>query len=135
MSSSIFRRPSGYHPIRKIRVVLAGLRYVVRHDFSVTYKVVLSGVLMVLCFMLRQWLDFLLILTVTGLVLVAEILNSAIERLCDFVEPGYNARIKVIKDVAAAGVGIAIFAWTVVVVTEFWWLARDLIAHRPALTR
>ena len=135
MSFSFFGHPIDYHPIRKIRVVLAGLRYVVLHDFSVTYKVVLSAALLVLCFMLRQWLDFLLILTVTGLVLVAEILNTAIERLCDFVEPRHNAHIKVIKDVAAAGVGIAIFAWTVVVVTEFWWLARDLIAPWASTAR
>jgi diacylglycerol kinase (ATP) len=120
----------GYHPIRKIRVVLSGLRYVILHDFSVTYKLVLSAILLVPCFWLRQWLDFLLILTVTGVVLVAEILNTAIERLCDFVEPTRNERIKIIKDVAAAGVGIGIFAWSVVVLAEFWRLGMHWFAGR-----
>jgi len=51
-------------------------------------------------------------------VLVAEIFNSAIEALCDFVETRHNEKIKVIKDIAAAGVGIAIFVWIIVLGVE-----------------
>lgn len=54
----------------------------------------------------------------TAFVLVAEIFNSAIEALCDFVETCHNERIKVIKDIAAAGVGIAIFVWLAVLCVE-----------------
>ena len=50
--------------------------------------------------------------------LVAEIFNSAIEALCDFVETRHNEKIKVIKDIAAAGVGIAIFVWIIVLGVE-----------------
>jgi len=67
---------------------------------------------------LRAWVDLLLILVVTALVLVAEILNSAIEALCDFVETRHNERIKVIKDIAAAAVGISILVWFVVLIVE-----------------
>jgi len=37
----------GYHPLRKVKVVFAGLSFAVRHDFSLAYKVVLSLVLVV----------------------------------------------------------------------------------------
>ncbi|MGE5732735.1 MAG: diacylglycerol kinase [Gemmatimonas sp.] len=114
---------SGYHPLRKLRTVISGLRYAVIYDFSVAYKLVLSALVLATAFALRAWVDLLLILVVTTLVLVAEILNSAIEALCDFVETRHNERIKVIKDIAAAGVGISIFAWFVVLVVEasrFW---------------
>jgi len=113
----------GYHPLRKLRVVLSGLRYAVVYDFSVAYKLVLSALVLVAAFALRAWVDLLLILVVTALVLVAEILNSAIEALCDFVETRHNEKIKVIKDIAAAGVGISIFVWFVVLAVEasrFW---------------
>jgi diacylglycerol kinase (ATP) len=66
----------------------------------------------------RAGVDFLLILVVTAFVLVAEIFNSAIEALCDFVETRHNEKIKVIKDIAAAGVGIAIFVWFIVLGVE-----------------
>lgn len=58
--------------------------------------------------------------------LAAEIFNSAIEALCDFVETRHNEKIKVIKDIAAAAVGISIFAWVVVLAVEIsrFWVAR-----------
>jgi diacylglycerol kinase len=113
----------GYHPLRKLRTVFSGLRYAVIYDFSVAYKLVLSTLVLAAAFALRAWVDLLLILVVTAVVLVAEILNSAIEALCDFVEARHNERIKVIKDIAAAAVGISIFVWLVVLaveVTRFW---------------
>lgn len=108
----------GYHPLRKLRTVVSGLRYAVLQDFSVGYKVILSVVVMALAFVLRQWVDALLILLATGLVLTAEILNTAIEAVCDFVESKHNDKIKIIKDVAAAGVGISILVWAVILLSE-----------------
>jgi len=115
----------GYHPLRKLRTVFSGLRYAVLYDYSVAYKLVLSALVLAAAFALRAWVDLLLILVVTALVLVAEILNSAIEALCDFVESRHDERIKVIKDIAAAGVGISIFVWMVVLGVEIgrFWLA------------
>jgi diacylglycerol kinase len=113
----------GYHPLRKIRTVLSGLRYAVIYDFSVTYKLVLSALVLTASIALQAWVDLLLILVVTAFVLVAEIFNSAIEALCDFVESRHNEKIKIVKDIAAAAVGISIFVWFVVLiveVTRFW---------------
>ena len=70
--------------------------------------------------------DVLLILLATAFVLVAEIFNSAIEALCDFVETRENPKIKVIKDMAAAAVGIAMAVWLVVIATEAGQLLRTL---------
>lgn len=39
-----------------------------------------------------------------GLVLFAELVNTAIEGLCDFIHPEYSEEIKKIKDVAAGAV-------------------------------
>lgn len=109
---------AGYHPLRKIQTVISGLRYAVLYDWSVTYKLVASVVVLVVAFGARAWVDFLLILVVTAFVLVAEIFNSAIEALCDFVETRHNEKIKVIKDIAAAGVGITILVWFTVLGVE-----------------
>jgi diacylglycerol kinase (ATP) len=98
----------GYHPLRKIRVVSSGLRYAAVYDLSVAYKIVLSAAVLGLAFAFREVVDVLVILVATGLVLVAELLNSAIEAVCDFVEARDNWKIGVIKDIAAAGAGVAI---------------------------
>ena len=108
----------GYHPIRKLKVFWSGLRFAALYDFSVAYKLVLSVVLLIVAFWLRQWLDVLLILLATAIVLIAEMLNSAIEALCDFIEVRHNEKIRVIKDIAAAAAGISIAAWAVIFVVE-----------------
>ncbi len=42
-----------------------------------------------------------------GLILTAEGLNTAVEKLCDFVNPGPDPKIGRVKDIAAGGVGFA----------------------------
>ena len=42
-----------------------------------------------------------------GMVLAAEGLNTAVEKLCDFVKPEYDPKIGRIKDISAGGVGFA----------------------------
>jgi diacylglycerol kinase len=108
----------GYHPLRKLRTVFSGLRYAVIYDWSVTYKLVVSAIILIAAFSLRAWVDFLVILLATAFVVFAEIINSAIEALCDFVEDRHNEKIKVIKDMAAAAVGISMFAWVAVIFVE-----------------
>ena len=123
---------AGYHPLRKIKVVLAGLRFAIRYDFSVAYKMVLSSVIIALALIFQQWVDFAMILLATGLVLTAELLNSAIEALCDFLETRENEKIGAIKDIAAAAVGISIVVWLAVVVFDVIHLASVLLARTPA---
>ena len=108
----------GYNPIRKVLTVISGLHYAVLMDFSVAYKLVLSLIVLIATFLLREKVDLLLILFATGLVLITEIVNSAIEALCDFVEEHHNEKIKIIKDIAAAAVGISIAVWGVVCAVE-----------------
>jgi diacylglycerol kinase len=113
----------GYHPLRKVRTVLSGLRYAVIYDFSVTYKLVLSALVMAGAVALRAWVDVLLILVVTAMVVMAEMFNSAIEAICDFMETRENEKIKIIKDIAAAAVGISLLVWIValgVEVSRLW---------------
>lgn len=112
----------GYHPLRKIKTVFSGFQYAVKYDFSVTYKLVLSAIVLVVAFIFRELVDFLLLMTATVLVVMAELFNSAIEALCDFVEERHNEKIKVIKDIAAAAVGMSILLWVTVMVMEIWQL-------------
>ena len=89
-----------------------------RSAACVAIEIVLSAVVLAGCFYYRQWLDFSIVLVATGLMLVAEMVNTAIEALCDFVEPGHNEKIGIIKDVASAAVGISIFVWSITLLME-----------------
>ncbi len=111
-------RTKGYQPLRKLKTILSGLQVAVVTDFSVAYKVVLSGPVLIGAFLLHRWIDVSLVLLAVGLVLIAELFNSAIEVLCDFVEPQRNERIRITKDIAAAAAGISILVWASILIIE-----------------
>lgn len=120
----------GYHPLRKLRTIISGLRYAILYDFSVAWKLVFSSGVLVAALLLREWIDALLIIVVTALVLITEILNSAIEALCDFVETRHNEKIRIIKDIAAAGVGVAMLVWILVLGLEIEQMVRMSIERQ-----
>ena len=68
----------------------------------ITFLVVIAG------FYFRiekmEWVSLLLMI---AFVLSLEAINSCIERICDFISPEYNEKIKTIKDVSAGFVLIA----------------------------
>lgn len=49
---------------------------------------------------------------------MSELFNSAIEALCDFVELRENEKIRVVKDISAAAVGIGISLWVIILAAE-----------------
>ncbi|PKN94717.1 MAG: diacylglycerol kinase [Chloroflexi bacterium HGW-Chloroflexi-6] len=108
----------GFNPIRKLRIAYSGLRYAILNESSVAIEIILSALVLTACFYYRQWLDFNIVLVATGLMLIAEMVNTAIEALCDFVEAGHNEKIGIIKDVASAAVGISILVWSVTLLME-----------------
>jgi|TARA_B110000908_G_scaffold35991_1_gene43127 diacylglycerol kinase (ATP) len=54
---------------------------------------------------------------IIGMVLVAEALNTAIEKLADFVHPAYHEKIGFIKDIAAGAPSFA--AFTALIIAGF----------------
>ena len=110
----------GYHPLRKIRVILNGIRFGVLLEITVAYKLVVSAILLVLSFYFHDWLDVMVIVVATAQVLAGELFNTAIEGVCDFIETAQNEKIRVIKDISAAAAGISIWAWAIVIVYEYY---------------
>ncbi|MFA6137207.1 MAG: diacylglycerol kinase [Sulfurimonas sp.] len=108
----------GYHPLRKFKIILSGLRFAVLYDFSVMYKIVVSVAILIPVFIFNEWVDASLIILSTGFMLSAEIFNTAIEAVCDFMETRYDEKIGIIKDIAAAAAGIAIFVWIIIISLE-----------------
>jgi diacylglycerol kinase (ATP) len=67
----------------------------------------------------------LTLIAVILMVLVVELLNTAIEKISDFVAPAHDERIGRIKDMGSAAVGIAIIAaaliWFQAIAERFGW--------------
>lgn len=122
---SLLQHP--YDPLKKIRVAVNGFIFVIKYDFSVTYKVIISLIVLIVTFYFREYTNFLLILIATGYMLSIEIINSCIELICDFQVTEYNEKIKVIKDVSAAATGISIFIWSIVLSYDIFGIIKNFI--------
>lgn len=119
------RKNRSYHPIRKIRIGMTGMRHAVLLDFSVRYKFAISVPALLIAATFESLFHFVFMLTVTSLMLVTEILNTAIEGICDYIQPNIDVRIKNIKDVAAAAAMIAITVWMIDLIIVFYEFATS----------
>ena len=115
----------GFHPIRKVKIILSGLRFAMV-DTAVSYKIVLSVLVIVPSLFLHQWLDTSIIILATAMMVSAEMFNTAIEAACDYMQSEFDPKIGIIKDVSAAATSIAILAWLIVLAVEAYELFFNL---------
>lgn len=109
---------AGFHPFKKVKTWISGLRYAVIHDFAVTYKIFLSTIVLAFCVFYHEWINLLLIVVATGMMIISEMFNTAIEAVCDMIQPNHDERIKIIKDISAAAASMSILVWLVVIAVE-----------------
>ena len=86
-------------------------------------QLTISALMCILGFYLKisavEWMFQILAI---GLVLTAESLNTAIEAICDYIQPNFDKKIGFIKDIAAGAVTFA--ALTAVVVGAIIYLPK-----------
>ncbi|MDX8340399.1 diacylglycerol kinase family protein [Draconibacterium sp. IB214405] len=82
-----------------------GIRHLWKNEINFRIHILTSTIVIALAALVEitrtKWL---LIFICVGIVLAAEVFNSAIERICNFVSPEKNTQIKIIKDISAAAV-------------------------------
>ncbi|MXS70444.1 diacylglycerol kinase family protein [Flavobacteriaceae bacterium W22] len=64
--------------------------------------------------------DAIFILVVSFAVLAAEIFNTAIEKICDFIQPEFDQRIGFIKDISAGAVILTAILSVAVGMIVYW---------------
>jgi diacylglycerol kinase len=91
--------------LKSIHAAMAGLMDVAKREKNFRIEVLIGLLVVTLGAIFRvSSLHWIILLLNIGAVLGAEMFNTAIEVLCDMVQPEYDHRIKFIKDVSAAAV-------------------------------
>lgn len=115
--------------LRGVRHALFGLGDAVRRERNLQIELVLGLVAIGMAWWLRiSRIEWLAVLICSGLVLSAEMFNTAIEKLADTVEIGHNEQIRIVKDVAAGAVLLAVVVSLVVGAAVF-------LPHLAAIVR
>ena len=106
---------NGRKVVRSFRFAGQGIVDLFRYENNAKVHLVIAGLVVAAGFWLRlSRTEWAIILTQIGLVWAAEAINTALEKLCDFVSPGLHPQIKAIKDLSSGAV--LILAITAVVV-------------------
>jgi len=94
--------------LKSIKFALKGMWLLITTEHSIMVQMVIAISVCILGFVLDisrvEWIAQLLAI---GLVLAAEALNTAIEKIADVVQPNFDPRIGFVKDIAAGGVTFA----------------------------
>ena len=94
--------------VRSFKFAFRGLWLLIKTEASIKVQLVLGILITVLGWVMDlSSVEWLFQISAIGVVLTTESLNTAIEKLCDFVNPHYNERIGFIKDIAAGAVTFA----------------------------
>lgn len=104
------------HPLLKsFEFALSGLRGILQQERNFKIQLVIGIFAVILGFVLNlslaEWLDLVIVIS---LVLVFELINTAIEEIVDLISPQLQDKAKIAKDVAAGTVLVAALGSVVV---------------------
>lgn len=93
---------------KSFRFAFRGMYMLIRSEHSIMLQLGVGALVSILGMVVGiSSTEWILQTLCIGIVLTAEGLNTAIEKICDFVNPGPDPRIGKIKDISAGGVGFA----------------------------
>lgn len=109
-------------PVHKsLRNAFRGVFLMMKHERNFQLEAMAFLVNVFLIFYLNlSSTDTILILVVSSGVLAAEILNTAIEKICDFIHPEFDQRIGFIKDISAGAVLLMAIVSVIVGIFVYW---------------
>lgn len=98
---------------------VAAFRHLIAHEAAFKQEVVALIVSVPLAYLITPNLaQFMLLVSLVALVIIVEVLNTAIEAVCDAVSPDFDAHIKIAKDCGSLAVLLSIF-----IACSFWLVA------------
>lgn len=97
--------------IKSFKYAFEGLKTLFAEEHNARIHLLAALIAIVLGFVLKisrgEWIALIIVI---GLVLICEAFNTALEVLCDYVQPEKHPKIKKVKDLAAAAVLISAFS-------------------------
>ena len=89
----------------RLKAALDGLAYVFRSERNFKVHVFVFFLVLILgfFFQIKAW-EWISVLVASAMVFSAEMFNTAIENICDYIEPKMDAKIGRIKDISASAV-------------------------------
>lgn len=107
--------------LKSFHYAYKGMVMVISEEQNIKIQITLGILVFFLgiCFQITR-LEWIFLFMVSGLVIILETLNSAVERVADVLKPRINTYVKEIKDIMSAAVMISALLAIGVGVLVFW---------------
>lgn len=121
MGGKVARRSGSWNVVRSAYHAFSGLMWVAPRTPSLRLGIVVVIALAAFGVLLRMSdVEIAMLVLVGALLLAVETLNTAIEMLCDYVQPQHDPKIGKIKDVAAGATAVTEIGAAIVVAVVLW---------------
>lgn len=91
--------------IKSLNPAFNGILFTIRNEKNTWIHISATIIAFILIFLLKlNPVESLFIISAIFIVWICELFNTALEYTLDFIEPENNPKIKIIKDISAAGV-------------------------------
>jgi diacylglycerol kinase len=92
-----------------IKNSLSGLKHVFINHQHFRIELIFAFLVIILSYILDlSTYEFLFIILAIFFVLFSEIINTLVEEILDIIEPNYNEKIKILKDISSGAVFITV---------------------------
>ncbi|MTI26769.1 diacylglycerol kinase family protein [Fulvivirga kasyanovii] len=106
--------------LKSFKYAFQGIKFLVKEENNFRYHLLAAVVAITLGFYLQvTTTEWLIIITMIGLVLMAEAFNTSLEKLIDILHPELHPKVGKAKDIAAGAVLIIAIAAAIVGITIF----------------
>jgi diacylglycerol kinase len=101
--------------IKGIIIAISGMFFLLKNEDSIKVQSLFFLLFIFLGYYFEitknEWIIHIILI---GFILTAEALNTVAEKICDFINPKYDDRIKLIKDISAGAVSFAVISSLIV---------------------
>jgi diacylglycerol kinase len=112
--------------IKGIIIAISGMFFLLKNEDSIKVQSLFFLLFIFLGYYFEitknEWIIHIILI---GFILTAEALNTVAEKICDFINPKYDDRIKLIKDISAGAVSFAVISSLIVLIIIYYPYVSD----------
>lgn len=107
--------------LKSLSYTIKGAFMLLKTEHSIITQSVIGLVLMIAGFYFKiSKIEWMFQVFGIGLILTAESLNTAIEKVCDFIHPEYHKKIGFIKDIASGAMTFAVTSVLIILIIIYY---------------
>ena len=106
---------------KSVQFTIRGILWILRNERN--FQIHILGLIINLFLIFYLGLsnfETALIILISFFVLVTEVMNTCVEKICDYIQPEFDVRIGIIKDLAGGAVLLATIAAVCVGALVYW---------------